>query len=253
MNLTNKSMFGAWFIAASVGNAAALEGLTSCLLEPNETIQVGSAVHGVLHRVRVSRGDNVKAGQVIAELKASVERAAVDVAEARVAYTSRRAGRSEELFQQKFVSPGEKDDLDTEAEISRLQLVEAKERLRQRTIRSPISGVVVDRFRGPGEYVQDQHIVTLAALDPLHVELILPLRYYGRIAPGMNIGIKPAIGDGATHQAKVAVVDKIIDAASETFGVRLELPNPDQSIPAGIQCVAELDGLLKADVNPPMR
>jgi multidrug efflux pump subunit AcrA (membrane-fusion protein) len=39
-----------------------------------------------------------------------------------------------------------------------------------------------------------------------------------------------------TYQAKVVVVDKVIDAASGTMGVRLQLPNPDNKIPAGIRC-----------------
>jgi multidrug efflux pump subunit AcrA (membrane-fusion protein) len=36
--------------------------------------------------------------------------------------------------------------------------------------------------------------------------------------------------------AKVVVVDKVIDAASGTLGIRLQLPNPDNKIPAGIKC-----------------
>jgi membrane fusion protein, multidrug efflux system len=36
------------------------------------------------------------------------------------------------------------------------------------------------------------------------------------------------------------VVDKLIDAASGTFGVRLQLPNPNHKIPAGIKCSVEL-------------
>jgi multidrug efflux pump subunit AcrA (membrane-fusion protein) len=39
-----------------------------------------------------------------------------------------------------------------------------------------------------------------------------------------------------TYQAKIVVVDKVIDAASGTLGVRLQLPNPDNRIPAGIKC-----------------
>ena len=39
-----------------------------------------------------------------------------------------------------------------------------------------------------------------------------------------------------SHLAKVVVVDKLIDAASGTLGVRLQLPNPGNKIPAGIRC-----------------
>ena len=37
-------------------------------------------------------------------------------------------------------------------------------------------------------------------------------------------------------QAKVSLIDPIVDAASGTFGVRLELPNSDWGIPAGLEC-----------------
>jgi len=38
----------------------------------------------------------------------------------------------------------------------------------------------------------------------------------------------------------VTVVDRVIDAASGTFGVRLDLPNPDLSIPGGLPCEIQL-------------
>ncbi len=39
-----------------------------------------------------------------------------------------------------------------------------------------------------------------------------------------------------THPARVTVVDRVVDAASGTLGVRLELPNPDHGLPAGTKC-----------------
>jgi hypothetical protein len=43
-----------------------------------------------------------------------------------------------------------------------------------------------------------------------------------------------------TYRAKVKVVDRVIDAASGMFGIRLELPNPDYSLPAGLKCKVRL-------------
>jgi len=34
--------------------------------------------------------------------------------------------------------------------------------------------------------------------------------------------------------------DKVLDAASNTFRVRLSLPNPDNRLPAGLRCKADL-------------
>ena len=44
----------------------------------------------------------------------------------------------------------------------------------------------------------------------------------------------PAIG--GVHRAEVTVVDRVVDAASGTFGVRLALPTPDYALPAGLNC-----------------
>ena len=41
---------------------------------------------------------------------------------------------------------------------------------------------------------------------------------------------------GGVHEATVAVVDRVVDAASATFGVRLELPNPNYALPGGLRC-----------------
>jgi hypothetical protein len=39
----------------------------------------------------------------------------------------------------------------------------------------------------------------------------------------------------------VTIVDKVIDAASNTFGVRLELPNAEQQIPSGLKCLVRFE------------
>jgi multidrug efflux pump subunit AcrA (membrane-fusion protein) len=39
-----------------------------------------------------------------------------------------------------------------------------------------------------------------------------------------------------TFKATVRIVDKVVDSASGTFGVRLDLPNPKGDIPAGVKC-----------------
>lgn len=51
--------------------------------------------------------------------------------------------------------------------------------------------------------------------------------------------------------ATVTVVDRVIDAAIGTFGVRLSLPNPDYRLPAGLRCqVRFLPGRAPAQGRP---
>jgi multidrug efflux pump subunit AcrA (membrane-fusion protein) len=121
-------------------------------------------------------------------------------------------------------------------QIAKLEMERAAAVLDQRTVRSPITGVVVERYMSPGEYVEDRPILKIAQIDPLNVEVILSVEHLGKIREGMTAEVLPQEPVGGSYKARVKVVDKVVDAASGTFGVRLELPNPQYRISAGIKC-----------------
>lgn len=59
----------------------------------------------------------------------------------------------------------------------------------------------------------------------------------------MQAEVYPEDPVGGVHKAVVTVVDQVFDAASGTIGVRLELPNPDYAIPAGLKCQVRFGGI----------
>ena len=82
----------------------------------------------------------------------------------------------------------------------------------------------------------EANIVTIAKVDPLFVEAYLPVRYYGKIKIGDVAVVHPGDPIGGDHNATVSIVDQVFDAASGTFGVRLNLPNADYALPGGLRC-----------------
>lgn len=190
----------------SVARAADL----TCLIHPYQTITVTSPVAGVLESITVDRGDVVKEGQVLATLDTSVERATGAVAHAHAELSNRR--------------------------LADLELNRTTAEIALRTMKSPINGVVVERYMHPGEFPKQERILKLAQIDPLRVEAYAPVALLGKISVGMQAVVKPEESVKGEFPAKVTVVDKVVDAASGTFGVRLELPNPDLKLPAGLRC-----------------
>ncbi|MFP4039918.1 MAG: efflux RND transporter periplasmic adaptor subunit [Desulfosudaceae bacterium] len=221
------------------GLAEGEDGLYRGLVAPSEAIEVSSQVPGIIERVAVERGDRIKEGQVLAELKSGVEKAQVDLARARLEFGQRRVLRNKELYQKQLISIHEKDEMETEVRIMEFQLQEALENLDLRTIPSPVAGVVVERHLGPGEYIGEGSIMKIARIDPLNVEVVVPAADYGSIRRGMKARIMPDDPPGGTYQGRVVIVDEIIDAASGTFGVRVKLPNPGHRLPAGLNCRVE--------------
>ena len=241
------------------GEPIVLEGL----IEPYMVVKVGSAVPGILEDVEVDRGDRVMEGQVLATLKSGVEKATLALArersqmeasikarEARLKFSLRKQQRMEELYKKNVIPFEEMDESRTNSTLALMELEEAQENKRlaeleykrstevvkRMTIYSPITGVVMERFLSPGEYVEDKPILKLAQIDPLNVEVIAPVELLGSIKVGMTAEVKSESSPISAYTAKVKIVDQVVDAASGTFGVRLELPNPKYQISAGLKC-----------------
>jgi RND family efflux transporter MFP subunit len=259
-------LLGAAFaLMAAQASAATFD----CVMDPSLTVKLGSPVTSVLAEVLVDRGDLVKKGQIIARVESAVEQAALATNEARAASTAEIEAKQALLDQKSGVYRRKVDlqshnvtsaqDVETaqaefnvakqEVELARLnrqmaqlEIDRVRALLEQRTIRSPIDGVVVQRSLGPGEFVrQDANVVTVASIDPLSVEAYLPVRYFGLIKVGDLAIVHPDDPVGGDHQAAVSIVDQVFDAASGTFGVRLNLPNHDNLLPGGLRCHVTFD------------
>ena len=239
-----------------------------CLIQPFQEADVGTQVVGVIDHVLVERGDFVKKGQPVAQLNSDVERAALAAAKLRAEATAdlraaasnhefaqKKKVRTDDLYQKNFVSQQATDQASTEAQVAEMKLRQVREQQRlaqqelqlaqaqlaQRTIRSPLNGVVVEKYLSEGERVEEKPLVKVAAIDPLKVEVIVPAGYFSKIKQGMSANVKPDMQDAGPQAAKVVVVDKVIDAASNSFRVRLELPNPNNQLPPGLRCKVDFD------------
>lgn len=242
----------------------------ACLIEPRQVLKLAAPVQGVVASVTVDRGDRVRKGQLLASLDSDVEEANADIAKvhaandtavasgkARLDFLKRKQGRNDQLRQSDAVSFAQADEAAADAKVAdaqmheaelnvaqaRLEAKRAEGLLRQRRVVSPVDGVVTERALGPGEFRNDQaHILTVAEMDPLRVEAYLPIAVYGRIKPGDAAQVMPEDPVGGAYTATVTVVDQVLDAASGTIGVRLELPNPELRLPAGVHCRVRFSG-----------
>lgn len=281
---TRAQYFAALVLVLYLGIAAAPAGGDDLsefegMIEPYEMVNVGAPVEGVVERINVQRSTSVRKGDPLILLESSVERAAVerarvmaaavgetDLEKERLAYALRRHARVGQPANSTAMSAEEKDQAATEVTLARARLQKAGEGillarldlqraealLAQRTIKSPISGIVVERFVAPGEYAHSQPLLKLAQIDPLRVEVILPAEMFGKIKAGMKAEVKPESQADGSLASTVVIVDRVIDPATGTFGVRLELPNPDYRLPSGLKCTVRFLGDAKT-VTPAKR
>ncbi len=247
----------------------------NCRIEPSRVVEMSSAVEGVISEVLVDKNDVVKKGDVLARLDAGLENATValrqmqsklnsDVEAQQLAldFSQRSLDRVSNLYEKKAASYSELDKVKTEHAIAAQQLRQAQDRKRQadfeykraladlqrRTLVSPIDGIVVDRYKEPGEHIDFDPVLKLAQLNPLKVEVYAPAALYGSIKTGMKATITPELGTPPqTYTAEVVLVDQVIDGPSNTFGIRLSFANPNNKLPSGLKCRAHFPNVTLLD------
>lgn len=249
-----------------------------CLIEPDRVADLGSQVIGVVEKLQVERGDTVKQGQLLLTLRSDVERASVHAADTRarvdadvlaaqasLELAQQKLRRAQALVAQNFVSDQALEQARGEAEVARQKLAQvrsqqriwveesrvAQAQLSLRAVRSPFAGIVVERFVNPGERVEDRPLLRLAVIDPLRVELMVPTAQYGTLSPGDQVMVRPELPNAPAVAATVQHVDRVLDAASNSFRVRLSLPNPEQRLPAGLRCKVDLPASAAAPARAP--
>lgn len=270
-------------VVARIGISAAIllgvsfpssAGTFDCLIEPTQIVDLASPVTGLIDRVLVKRGDRVAKGQAVALIDSRAEQAATELArfkseqtgplrmaENKVEFSKRKFERRRQLATEQLMAVQDSDDAEAELRLAESELKVAQENrkiasiefqqqsalLSLRTLRSPFDGVVADQLVYPGEVVEPgtgkKAVLKLAQLDPLRIHVILPKDAFGRIVAGMTVNVAPEIPANGKYTAKVKTIDRLIDAASGTFVVFLEMPNPKLDVPAGVKCRAEFAGI----------
>lgn len=234
--------------------------------QPHRVIHLGAATDGLLRSVSVDLGDHVEAGQVVAQIDVAVAEAQVELArataergtqraivEARLRDARRRLAKQESLLADGIAMVETVDAIRTEVQleelalareaeqqtIAELELRRAEATVAQATIATPVTGVVLERHLSPGEILsragQDE-VLTIAELDPLVVEVHVPIEHYDRIQLGTRAVVRLDGTGQATHTAEVRAKNAVVETASRTFRVQLHLPNPDHRLPAGLRC-----------------
>lgn len=259
-------------------------------LESEDTVQVLAEVPGLTTQVAVEEGDWVKHDQLLAQLddraaRVQLERARVQLAEAKMAYTSlmrldrqdaalamrnaelaaadaqEQYRRAESMARRGLISEEELDAKRTQkatADVAleqgrvrleyktiddarfrydraKTELQEAGLRLQYTTVKAPIAGVVSQRHVVRGQYVNtQQHLFTIVDTTRILVRPFLPEKFSGRLQAGQAVSVEVEALPAQRFPARVKLISPVVDAASGTFKVTVELDKPPPQLKPGM-------------------
>jgi RND family efflux transporter MFP subunit len=226
------------FSMSQFAHAELSEAQQSCLLEPSTEVELSSEVQGVIRTMSVKRGDKVSKGDILMTLNSEVEEAVLATANAKVNFAARKVNRNRKLFRKKLLSAHERDEMVTELRLAQSQAKEAEVRLKQRETSSPIEGVILEKLKEPGEYVDESPFLRIVTLNPLHAEVVFQASAYAQINKGMKIALYPE-GDQQAYYGSIDIIDPVIDVGSNTFAISVVIENTQGLLLAGLRCRIE--------------
>lgn len=208
------------------------------LLLPVEEVKAGTAVEGVVSEVLVQEGDTVAKGQPLLKLADELERLDVERSEKVLEKARFDHEAAQRLLKDNIGTREEALRKSIEHDLARIQRDAAVARVEQKTIRSPIPGIVVSRDKEPGEAVQ-LHEVLLQVVNIRQVEAQFYLEPAAarslQTGTVMNMRLPDLPADQQTVEGKVAFIDPRIDAESGLVRIKVLLENPGLTFKAGMR------------------
>ncbi|MBL8233488.1 MAG: efflux RND transporter periplasmic adaptor subunit [Bryobacterales bacterium] len=265
---------GARVVSVSTGEARTgqlrQEILLTGALRPKEQVEVTAKATGRVEKVTHQLGDRVKSGELIAELEddelqQQVSRAKAALAVVDAAARQRKAeldnskanlGRAESLWKEGLIPKSDLESRQTAMEVvlAQLQLTEAQRgqaqaeinelqiRLAQTKIYAPMAGHVAKRHIDQGALVSPSTpIMTLVNLNTMVTMASVPEQEVGKLRVGNRAKIEVDAFSDRAFEGRVARISPVLDAATRSAIVEVEIPNAELGLRAEMFARVHLD------------
>ncbi len=202
-------------------------------LEPDKAAQILARVPGVITSIRAEEGDAVAKGEELLVIEDEEYRLRLKQAEAEAAKQKTRFDRLQKMFEGNLVSAeefeaGQNDFQSAEAarDLARLELSYTR-------VTAPIGGRIVERLVDLGQSVNgNTPLFAIADLHRLLARIHVPAKEFGRLKPDQPVDLR-VDSNGAELRGRITLVSPVIDAATGTIKVTVEVPEYPASVRPG--------------------
>jgi membrane fusion protein, multidrug efflux system len=220
--------------AATRGDIVAVYSSTAPI-EAFAEAQVVAKVGGEVVEILVEEGQQVAAGDVLARLDGERLRFEMQQAEANLKKLERDHARNVDLKERGIISLGEFEKILYEMEALKASFNLARLELGYTEITAPIDGVVARRFIKVGNTLPvNAPTFQITSLEPLVSYLHVPEREYRHIEAGQTATLQVDALQGTAFEGVVARISPVIDPATGTFKVTIEVIDETRRLRPGM-------------------
>ena len=227
------AMFGLAALSIAADPVAKLE--ADGVIEPHDRVKVGARAGGIVDSLAIEEGALVKEGDVLAKLDDKIEFYEVERQASLVEFYGAKASKLELLVKEKAASQNDLDEATAYWKSTTAAWKSAQKKLADKTIRAPLGGYILRKFKQVGESVQEREDL----FEMINADTVYFTAYFdAKDFPRVKIGQAATITLPDTKQmiaGKVERVDPAVDAGSNQFRLKVLLDNRDHRIIAGLK------------------
>lgn len=216
----------------------------------NEQVFITSKYSDLVDEVLFQDGETVQKGDILVRLNSKEEGAKVKELQANLAESVAQLNRFQDLYKQKATSQSLVDQQEAKTKAISAQLLSAKIKLAEFTIKAPFSGMLGFREISLGALINVGDVITsLDDLSTIKVDFSIPERYLTTVSIGQRIEATNTAYKEKVFIGKISSIDARIDSVTRTLKVRAEIPNADHKLRAGmllnLQVVRNVEQILQ--------
>lgn len=204
-------------------------------IEPKQGVMLTNQSSGVIDKIQFESGETVKKGTVLLSLDATVEKANLASAQARLPAARARYKRHQDLYKTKSVSREALDEAEANYRSLQAQITSLKASIDRLTITTPFAGVVGLRNVFLGQYLKSgDNIVRLEDISTMRLRFTIPQRDISKIKIGQPIDILVDSFPDKQFKGKITAIEPAVNFQSGLIQVQADIPNNDGQLRAGM-------------------
>lgn len=196
---------------------------------------LSAEVAGVVDAIHFESGADVKGGTLLLELRAHDDVARLESLQANAKLAELTYNRAVAEFKAQAISQAKLDDATASYKSAKAQVAEQQALVDKKRIRAPFAGHLGIRAVDAGQYVNaGTKLVTLQALDPIHVDFYLPQQNLETLKVGQTVFAKTDTYPDLKFSGRIAAIDPQVDVDTRNVLVRATLKNPSRQLLPGM-------------------
>jgi membrane fusion protein (multidrug efflux system) len=208
---------------------------TTTTLEAEREVDVICRTNGLVNQILVEEGDHVKNGSLLLKIDDREAKAAFKSSLATYEERKSQWERAQETFEKNIVSKETHDQARFNYEKSEADFDTSKLQLAYTEIRAPFEGVITKRFvENGGMLSPGQKVFTIVDTVPLLARIYLPEREIAKVKVGQTAELKLDALPDQSFQAKIKMINPVVDPTSGTFKVTLEVTSGNNILRPGM-------------------